>query len=99
MEVALVFNDKTHFRLERISKDWGAEEWYVFVDDMRVLTQQYIQPHGYTTLTVADNIQNINGVWQLKWGTNSWNVFELGCYTTSYNKANKPNTIFITLSN
>ena len=99
LEVALVFNDKTHFRLERISKDGEAEEWYVYVDDMRVLTHYYIKPFGYTTLTVADNIQNSNGVWQLKWGTNSWNVCELGCYTTSYNKANKPNTIFITLSN
>ena len=99
LEVALVFNNKTHFKLERKPEDEGSEEWYVYVDGMRVLTNQYIRPHGYTTLTVADNIQNINGVWQLKWGINEFNVFELGCYTTSYNKANKPNTIFITLSN
>lgn len=99
LEVALVFNSSSHFNIEHITEDEGLGEWYVYVDGMRVLTHSYIRPNGYTTLTVADNIRSSNGVWQLKWGTYEHNVYELGCYTTSYNKANKPNTIFITLSN
>lgn len=101
LEVALVFDNKsTHFRIVHEDEDGdGGREWYVYVDGMKVLTHSSIEPYGYTTLTVDSNIQSKDGVWQLKYGTNEWNVYNLGCYTTSYDKSKKPNTIFITLSN
>lgn len=100
LEVALVFNSKSHFRItyEDIKGD-GNKEWCVYVDGMRVLTHSYINPHGYDTLTVDNNIiQSSDGIWQLKWGTNEYNVYNLGCYTKSYDKSLRPNTIFITFN-
>ena len=102
LEVALVFNSKSHFEIkyEDIKGD-GDKEWCVYVNKMRILTCTSIDPnpYGYTTLTVDTNIiQSSDGIWQIKYGTSEYDVYDLGCYTTSYDKSKKPNTIFITFN-
>lgn len=97
LEVALVFNSKSHFEIKK--KDDDSGKYYVYVNKMRILTHDSIEPNGYDTLTVDTNIIQKDGVWQLKYGKSEWSVKNLGCYTTSYDKSKKPNTIFITLSN
>lgn len=105
LEIALVFSNKSHFKIKKIEHkdeifDKVYNEWYVYVDGMKILTSHSIEPFEYTDLTVNNNIiQSSDGVWQLKWGTHDDHVYDLGCYATSYDKSKKPNTIFITLPN
>ena len=48
------------------------------------------------SISVNNNISDYNGIWRYK---NTDNRYEnlVGCYTTSFNKALQPSTLFITL--
>ena len=105
LNIAFIVSDKTQFEFKFTKDDEDAGnvsyKLYIYLNGMKILTDGRYFEYSLTenqknSISVNNNISNYNGIWRYK---NTDNRYEnlVGCYTTSFNKALQPSTLFITL--
>ena len=106
LNIAFIVSDKTQFEFKFTKDDEDAGnvsyKLDIYLNGMKILTDGTGEFEGGLTeneknsISVNNNISNYNGIWRYK---NTDNRYEnlVGCYTTSFNKALQPSTLFITL--
>ena len=105
LNIAFIVSDKTQFEFKFIkdNEDAGNVSYklYIYLNGMKILSNGSYFEYSLTenqknSISVNNNISNYNGIWRYK---NTDNRYEnlVGCYTTSFNKALQPSTLFITL--
>ena len=107
LNIAFIVSDKTQFEFKFTEDDDAAAgnvsyKLDIYLNGMKILTDGTGEFEGGLTeneknsISVNNNISNHNGIWRYK---NTDNRYEnlVGCYTTSFNKALQPSTLFITL--
>lgn len=107
LNIAFIVSDKTQFEFKFTEDDVDADgnvsyKLDIYLNGMKILTDGTGEFEGGLTeneknsISVNNNISNYNGIWRYK---NTDNRYEnlVGCYTTSFNKALQPSTLFITL--
>ena len=106
LNIAFIVSDKTQFEFKFTKDDEDAGnvsyKLDIYLNGMKILTDGTGEFEGGLTeneknsISVNNNISNYNGIWRYK---NTYNRYEnlVGCYTTSFNKALQPSTLFITL--
>ena len=106
LNIAFIVSDKTQFEFKFTEDDAAAGnvsyKLDIYLNGMKILTDGTGEFEGGLTeneknsISVNNNISNHNGIWRYK---NTDNRYEnlVGCYTTSFNKALQPSTLFITL--
>lgn len=108
LNIAFIVSDKTQFKF-KFTKDSDYEgnviyDLDIYLNDMKILTdgtghfESSLTEVQKNSISVNTNISNDKGVWRYK-NTNDDYVNLVGCYTTSFNKALQPSTLFITLGN
>lgn len=108
LNIAFIVSDKTQFEFKfPEDNDYTNEVRYnldIYLNGMKFLTdgtghfESSLTEVQKNSISVNTNISNDKGVWRYK-NTNDDYVNLVGCYTTSFNKALQPSTLFITLGN
>ena len=106
LNIAFIVSDQTQFEFKfPEDNDYTDEVRYhldIYLNGMKILTdgtghfEDSLTENQRNSISVNNNISNYNGIWRYK---NTDNRYEnlVGCYTTSFNKALQPSTLFITL--
>ena len=106
LNIAFIVSDQTQFEFKfPEDNDYTDEVRYhldIYLNGMKILTdgtghfEDSLTENQRNSISVNNNISNYNGIWRYK---NTYNRYEnlVGCYTTSFNKALQPNTLFIQL--
>lgn len=109
LNIAFIVSDKTQFKFEFKKEDSDYEgnvyyKLYIYLNGMKILGQHsdYFE-RGLTaaqtnSISVDKNISYSDGIWKYK-NTDGGYQNIVGCYTTSFDKALQPSTLFITLGN
>ena len=102
LNIAFIVSDKNLFEFKFTEND--ARIVNIYLNGLKILS--YWESESLTTdeknsISVDNNISNSNGIWRYK--TVHYNIASggyvnlVGCYTTAFNKALQPSTLFIQL--
>lgn len=107
LNIAFIVSDKTQFEFKFTEDDDAAAgnvsyKLDIYLNGMKILTdgtgefEDGLTENEKNSISVDTNISNSNGIWRYKNISNRY-INLVGCYTTSFNKALQPSTLFITL--
>ena len=98
LNIAFIVSDKNQFEFN-FTENSGIYEVEIYLNGMEILTGslENLTESQKNSISVEKNISEYNGIWRYRCITTYKYVYLVGCYTTSFNKALQPSTLFIQL--